>query len=1073
MKQLRTFTILALFGTGVFWTMPTLAKEIIHLQPGTYVEGEVLVQYANPTSLNETTSYHKQLQSVQARSVEQLPNLDYRLVQSRSLTTKQLLNAFGSFDGVMHVQPNYLYTIARLPDPDRSLEYRTTDAENSGTQVTPWGVGTNGVRADDEAQDNGVTGAGTIVAVIDTGVDYAHEDLDGNIWDAPGGTCTVLGVSQPCLNHGWDFINSDNNPIDDHGHGTHVAGTVAAEDNTVGVIGVAPNAEIMAIKVLNASGVGSTTGIASGVDFARVNGADVINMSIGASSYDGVMETAVTNAWDAGVVVISAAGNEAIEEISYPAGFEDSISVGAIQETATQNNPDENMNTRLAYFSNYGTVDVVAPGRRVNSTLCTCNAFTGGYSGDSWNGTSMASPHVAGVAALILQAHPTFSPAQVKQVLESTATDLGITGRDHLYGSGLVNAATASTTLGNQVVLTANHEISNGSSAPDIHLPVLPADGTTSVQLIARVTNSSGTFVSGETVTFTSTAGTFSAVSADTYVTTTDVNGIARATFTAPDTSGTVTVTATTDNYGSASIPIEITDVLVVTDHAEWYLQNTLSWWLRTALEDQNSSFVRFDTMRLHPDRIQTPTADYLGKFSTVIWATDELTLPDASQTVLADYLDNGGNLFLSGQDFLYNAEEGNHSDILFTDYLKIAPLASDGIAISYTGDNGGQDITGADILNDITIDLVELSVTGQGPSYTAGLLPDWGTLQSGATSLGSYDTVSENAGAKVDSTYRSIFLPYAFASVELRNSRKLMMGEILNFLKAFADVTNANIIAGADNNENEITTGNVTDVRVTVTFATIPTSGYAGVTLSDGETDVTGSVAVDGISDTVVVSGIDASTLNDGEISVFATHTNTPTNFLQTFPGTAAVKSTTSAGNLSVSQLRKSSMTVYWNPAIGTVDHYDLSYGTDENATTSGITETTNTNLIVSSLIPNTRYYFKVRSNDGINDSVYSAKMNVATLASKATQLKAKKRTTKSITLRWQGDGTSYQIRYGTNKKAKNRGKLTTTKKRRIIKKLKPNKSYYFKVKSYNVDNVPNKFSKVKKITTQSAQIK
>jgi subtilisin len=252
-------------------------------------------------------------------------------------------------------------------------------------------------------------GAGVKVAVIDSGIDYTHSDLNAN----------YAG--------GYDFVNDDADPMDDNGHGTMVAGIIAAEDNGSGVVGVAPQARLYALKVLNAGGFGWLSDVIAGVDWARVNGVQVVNMSLGSTSASYGFQTAIANAYNAGLVLVAAAGNSGNcygtgDSVQYPARYSQVIAVAAT------NSGD----VRPCFSSAGSTVEIAAPGVSTRSTY-----RGGGYA--SGSGTSFASPHVAGTAALVI-ASGTTSNTAVRQRLQTTADDLGATGRDNLYGYGLVDA---------------------------------------------------------------------------------------------------------------------------------------------------------------------------------------------------------------------------------------------------------------------------------------------------------------------------------------------------------------------------------------------------------------------------------------------------------------------------------------------------------------------------------------------------------------------------------------------------------------------------------------------------------
>lgn len=1000
-----------------------------------YVEGEVIVQFTYTAMSPTIAAAHD------ATISSEVGDSDYFLVTSDRLSTEELIEDFSADTLVSYVQPNYIY--------------------HTMSETTPWGIDEAGVQAI-EAQTSGVTGAGVVVAVVDTGVDYNHPDLDDSMWDAPGGTCEVDGDTVACPNHGYDLVSSDssgdgdgrdNDPLDYYVHGTHVAGTIAAEDNDEGVIGVAPEADIMAVRVLSASGFGTTTDIAAGIDFATDNSADIINMSIGASSYDATLEAAVTNAWDNGTVVISAAGNEALQEISYPAGFEHSISVGALQETTSQANPDEDMDTRLAYFSNYGTVDVVAPGMRVNSTVCDCNSYDGTYSGDTFNGTSMATPHVAGVAALILEQYPTSTPDQVKHLLEATATDLGAPGRDQLYGSGLVNAVAATNPIESSAVLIANYEVDNVDSAPTVSFPELPADGVSEAPMFVKIMDASGNLVSNDTVEFSTTFGTFSESSDTTYTTTTDSEGIARATLTAADTIGTATVTANSVIYGSANIEIPMSNVLFVSDNSEWAIGNTLSWWHRQTFEDINQSYVRFDTMRSHPDREQAPSAEYLEKFDLVIWSLGEYSLSETNQIALQTYMDNGGNVLLSGQDILYYASNDDIDDIFFSDYFKITPeVTEEGLV--YAGDNGGANVTGADIFDGITIDLVELTASGAGPDYISGLLPDWGVLASDGTAIATYDdTTNALAGTKVDTdTFRSILLPFAFETVELRDSRNLMMTEMVNFLLNADDTTRPSNLTFSNITENGFLVSWDYELGdedyFTVSYGTNPTA------------DNLGEVQVTDLS-TLSVSGLEANTKIYLKVSANVAGEDT------LFSGTRAVYTTPLVPtNLRLKKRNALFISTRWNG--DTAELFTISYGTDRSASNVGTAESTEQFKKITGLRSNKAYYFKVRADNGSGSSEFTNAKKIRTKPGRVKKLRISNIAGSSATIHFKKVKRSvskYKIEL-KNKSLGTRQAYSTHTTSLTISDLDPHTSYDVKVRAFKM-HIKGRWSATKNFST------
>lgn len=288
-------------------------------------------------------------------------------------------------------------------------------------------------------------GEGVRVAIIDSGVNYNHPDLDGN----------YVG--------GWDFIQDDGDPMDVYGHGTHVAGTVCAEDNDngalsgpYGVVGVAPKCALYALRVLDDAGYGYASDLIAAMEWAIANHIQVANLSLGWDRDPGsLVAQAFANAEQAGMVVVAAAGNNGTrsgkgENVSWPARYASVIAVAATDNTGMR-----------AIFSSTGTkVELAAPGVSVFSTwndstsplspqpVCrTTNGITECYKYGS--GTSMASPHVAGAAALVIAAGIVDTNGnyrindEVRQRLIDTADDLGAAGRDPQYGYGLVNAYAA------------------------------------------------------------------------------------------------------------------------------------------------------------------------------------------------------------------------------------------------------------------------------------------------------------------------------------------------------------------------------------------------------------------------------------------------------------------------------------------------------------------------------------------------------------------------------------------------------------------------------------------------------
>ena len=326
-------------------------------------------------------------------------------------------------------------SIARLPgvvsidvETHMSMEYMPDDPYYSN--IYQWG--TQKINAE-EAWDFTLGSQEIILAVLDTGIDYTHEDLHANMW-------------QDDDNHyGYDFWNDDSDPMDDNRHsyengvwkentyiyhGTHVAGIAAAvTDNGIGIAGIA-QVKLMAVKVMNESGEGTDATVAQGIDYAVTNGADIICMSLGVDSSTLTLRRAVNYARQNGVLLVAAAGNEGSSGVSYPAAYSSVIAVGAIDRTDSK-----------ASFSNYGAdLEIMAPGTRIWSTRV----------GDAYqylSGTSTAAPFVAGVAGLMLSVNPALTSYDIRQAINETAMDIGAPGWDQSTGWGIVDAHQAVLTV--------------------------------------------------------------------------------------------------------------------------------------------------------------------------------------------------------------------------------------------------------------------------------------------------------------------------------------------------------------------------------------------------------------------------------------------------------------------------------------------------------------------------------------------------------------------------------------------------------------------------------------------------
>jgi subtilisin family serine protease len=263
----------------------------------------------------------------------------------------------------------------------------------------------------DDAQAVYINGTGIRVAVIDTGIDYTHPDLAG----------VYAG--------GYNVRSPSAGPMDDNGHGTHCAGILAATGSSKGIYGTAPGVSLYAVKVLSDKGDGRVSDLIEGLFWAKNNSMQVASMSLGMSEDSQAMHDAIDEVSAGGVLIVAAAGNSGIasgagDTMSYPAKYDGVLAVSAVNK----------YNHRAFWSSTGSKIGVTAPGVNIRSTIP-----GGKYA--TYSGTSMATPHVAGVAALVYSVHPDWTNKQVRQQIISTATPLG---NSWFYGAGLVNAAAAS-----------------------------------------------------------------------------------------------------------------------------------------------------------------------------------------------------------------------------------------------------------------------------------------------------------------------------------------------------------------------------------------------------------------------------------------------------------------------------------------------------------------------------------------------------------------------------------------------------------------------------------------------------
>ena len=377
--------------------------------------------------------------------------------------TSETLNELELLNDVIVVQENRLFRLSFIPNDSLYADQYALHIINA---EKAWDI---------QRGDRKV-----IVAVIDTGIDYQHPELIENVWINPGEDVNGNGfvdaldfngldddgngfvddirgwdfTDAPNYPSGGDFLERDNDPMDEHGHGTGVSGLIAAKaDNQTGIAGLAHNCRVMALRSFNANGYGEEDDAASAILYAVANGAQIINMSFGDTFVSHVLNDVISYAAAQGVVLVASSGNSSTDQIHYPSGFAETISVGATDE-----------NDQLAGYSNFGpTVDLTAPGSSVLG-LDLHSAYR------IWDGTSFSAPYVSAAAALLLSQRPGLTPEVVRSILVNSADDLGDPGWDDKFGAGRLNVSRLLTQPQHTLVHISEPGLDAGFSAGPIDI---------------------------------------------------------------------------------------------------------------------------------------------------------------------------------------------------------------------------------------------------------------------------------------------------------------------------------------------------------------------------------------------------------------------------------------------------------------------------------------------------------------------------------------------------------------------------------------------------------------------------
>ena len=550
-----------------------------------YIPGKLLVKFRDG-AVNQ-----KQIQNMGCSIISSDSKGRYTKIEIPSdKTVEEMVAAYAVDPNVEFAEPVYIYRALMVP--------------NDPYYVYQWHMPMINM---EQAWDQN-SGTGAVVAVIDAGVAYENYDIYALAPD----------LAQTNFVQGYDFYNNDAHPNDDNGHGTHVAGTIAqSTNNALGVTGIAYNCSIMPVKVLGADGSGGTDVIANGIYYAVDNGADVINMSLGSRYPSTLLEDACIYAKNNGVTIVCAAGNSGRNILEYPAAYPQCISVSSVRFDST-----------LAGYSTYNSaVDITAPGGDVTVDQDGDGYIDGvlqqthdgadfqTFSYYFYQGTSMASPHVAGVAALLVSASGgSLTPDEIQTILQNSAVDLGSAGWDIEYGYGLLDANAAL-----QMVTPSN-------DPPTANFSGTPVSGTVplTVSFTDLSTNSPTTwnwsFGDGGTSTLENPGHTYT-------------------------TTGTYTVSLTVSNaYGSDSKTI--TDYITVTEQPVGGLMYVEDITVTTARAGRNylayGTITIFDSNNLplpNATVYATATGPTGGSFSGLTGADGSVTFTTAkAKTVTSEW---------------------------------------------------------------------------------------------------------------------------------------------------------------------------------------------------------------------------------------------------------------------------------------------------------------------------------------------------------------------------------------------------------------------------------------------------
>jgi hypothetical protein len=384
--------------------------------------------------------------------------VDETLLQNESIEVHHI---FHNLSAISVTMPQTL--ISHLEENSNIISIEKEPLVEINRQSTGWGY--RHVLGK-ESKQYGWTGNGVKVGIIDTGVTMDHPDL------------RIAG--------GVSFVSESYE--DDEGHGTHVAGIIGAMDNEIGVVGIAPEAELYAIKSLNSAGIGILSDVIAGINWAVENDMDIVNLSLTTVEDHILLKKAIDDAYRKGLLIIAASGNTnttmfPVKDILYPARYDSVIAVGSINDG----------NQKSSFSVSGQSLEFVAPGEKIYSTF-----KDKGYT--YLDGTSMAAPYLSGIAALYKQAYPEYNEREIRHLMQVNAIDLGTVGKDEIYGYGLIQAPTtknifidvsADKWYADEIAFLYEQEIITGYQGHTF-LPNRPVTRAEAITMIGRALNYEG-----------------------------------------------------------------------------------------------------------------------------------------------------------------------------------------------------------------------------------------------------------------------------------------------------------------------------------------------------------------------------------------------------------------------------------------------------------------------------------------------------------------------------------------------------------------------------------------------------